>query len=109
MALRRCLRTDFLLGFRHQIADALDCTGIELLGPSIGDQSPFDEALSHRRSDQSNQRPHDERASADRYASNEVAAVHYVVKQRLTLPGRLKDRVEFRSLARSASVIDGSL
>jgi hypothetical protein len=39
MALRRCLRTDFLLGFRHQIADALDCTGIELLGPSIGDQS----------------------------------------------------------------------
>jgi hypothetical protein len=64
MALRRCLRTDFLLGFRHQIADALDCTGIELLGPSIGDQSPFDEALSHRPSDQSNQRPRDERASA---------------------------------------------
>jgi hypothetical protein len=76
MALRRCLRTDFLLGFRHQIADALDCTGIELLDPSIGDQSPFDEALSHRPRDQSNQRPRDERASADRYASNEVAAVH---------------------------------
>jgi len=68
MALRRCLRTDFLLGFRHQIADALDCTGIELLGPSIGDQSPFDEALSHRPSDQSNQRPRDERTSADRFA-----------------------------------------
>jgi hypothetical protein len=41
MALRRRLRTDFLLGFRHQIADTLDCADIELLGPSIGDQSPF--------------------------------------------------------------------
>ena len=38
--------------------------------------------FSHRPSDQSNQRPRDERATADRYASNEVAAVHYVVKQR---------------------------
>jgi hypothetical protein len=71
MALRRCLRTDFLLGFRHQIADALDCVSIELLGPSIGGQSPFDEALSHRPSDQSNQRPRDERASADRYATRQ--------------------------------------
>jgi hypothetical protein len=76
MALRRCLRTDSCW------ASALDCTGIELLGPSIGDQSPFDEPLATRPSDQSNQRPRDERASAGRYASNEVAAVHYVVKQR---------------------------
>ena len=106
MALRRCLRTDFLLGFRHQIADALDCTGIELLGPSIGDQSPFDEASATRLSDQSNQRPRDERASADRYASNEVAAVHYVVKQRhhpllakRKLPNRGPCRARSRTMA----------
>jgi hypothetical protein len=53
-----------------------------LLGPSIRDQSPFDEALGQRPSDQSDQRPRDERTGADRYASNEIAAVQDIVKQR---------------------------
>jgi hypothetical protein len=64
MALRRCLRTDFLLGFRHQIADTLDGAGIELLGPSIGDQPPFDKALSDRPGDGCDQRPSYMRAPA---------------------------------------------
>jgi len=38
--LRQCRCANFLLGFRHYIADAFDRPGIELFGMLIGDQSP---------------------------------------------------------------------
>jgi hypothetical protein len=52
-----CCHTDFLLGFLRHLADTSDRAGIELLGLSIGDQSPFDERLGYRPSDRSEQRP----------------------------------------------------
>ena len=45
LALRRCCRADFLLGFRHYVADAFDRAGIKLLGLLVGDHSRFYEAL----------------------------------------------------------------
>jgi len=75
-----CCRTDFLLGFLHHLAHASDRAGLELLGLSIGDQSPFDKHLGHRPSGRSDQRPYHQCTGTDPKAGNQIAAVHDIVK-----------------------------
>ena len=75
-----CCRTDFLLGFLHHLAHASDRAGLELLGLSIGDQSPFDKHLGHRPSGRSEQRPYHQCTGTDPKAGNQIAAAHDIVK-----------------------------
>jgi hypothetical protein len=88
MAQRRGYRADFPLGFRNYVADAFDRAGIKLLGLTVGDQSPFNDALGYGAGDRATREDREPWAEPNRNSDSRYGpiwqTVHGVVPVTLT-------------------------